>query len=416
MNTLIKAALLTSALTLAGNALADCTSDSSPAQVRKAYTNAQNFERAGKKREALFNYFRAQDYICEDNPVERDAAQRAAVLARELAPKAEAQGNLQEAFDLYEAGGLYAAADRALIALLRKQPDDISLFERARQTFSYRALEAFAANNALRIEVTGPYRFDAKLLTEVMAMPAQGVARDLAKETSAFNEQYLQDLVAVVQSQPANPLDMAGWQRAQAAQQYFAGKWQRDPVKESLDVLEHARAWTVHVPDAAAEERLHQQRRQRLTERAELLTQRYSGAPQLLESAKDYYGRQNLERPALEVLLARIHTQALTQATIAEQAGSLTLAAAYYDVAEQPAKAQGARDRVAQLAQAQMAPAIDQAKAQAEQMRAAYSDPKKIEAMRNQALEAQRSLKEAQAKQAGSNASRADDLEKELGL
>ncbi len=416
MNTLIKAALLTSALTLAGNALADCTSDSSPAEVRKAYANAQDFERAGKKREALFNYFHAQATLCEDNPVERDAARRAAALAHELGPKAEAQRNLQEAFDLYEAGGLYAAADRALIALLRTQPDDISLFERARQTFRYRELESFAANNAVRIAVAGPYRFDAKLLTEVLAMPAQGVARDLAKEAAAFNEQYLKDLVALVQSQPANPLDMAGWQRAQAAQQAFAGKWQRDPVKDSLDVLEHARAWTVHVPDAVAEERLHQQRRQRLTERAELLAQRYSGAPQLLESAKNYYGRQNLERPALDALLAKVHTQALTQATTAEQAGALNLAAAYYEVADQPAKSQAARDRMAQFAQAQMAPAMEQAKAQAEQLRAAYSDPQKVEAMRNRALEAQRSLREAQASQSGSNASRADDLEKDLGL
>jgi hypothetical protein len=63
-----------------------------------------------------------------------------------------------------------------------------------------------------------------------------------------------------------------------------------------------------------------------------------------------------------------------------------------------------------------MQPQIDSAQQQAAQMQREFSDPAKVEAMRQQALAMQKRLQEQQKTQAKTNARKADDLEKELGL
>ena len=79
-------------------------------------------------------------------------------------------------------------------------------------------------------------------------------------------------------------------------------------------------------------------------------------------------------------------------------------------------KARASQELSQQAAMSKMQPSIDQMRKQAEEMQKAYSDPAKVEAMRQQALAAQKAIKaqqQANAKNAGKSA---DDLEKELGL
>lgn len=409
-------AVVTSLLWAAGApALADCAADSTVADVRKAYARGQSLEQAGQRTQALSAYVAAQDYTCDANPVEADAARHAATLGKLLGSEAEAKGNLLEAFELYNAGGHFQAADRMLIGALRAAGDDVALFTKAREVFRYRNLPAFVVNNKVRIAATAPYQFDTKLLAEVTALPAQAANRALQAEAQAFNEQYLRDRVQLIQSTPTNPLDMAGWQRAQAAQQAFAQKWATDPIEASLKALDRARVWTVNVDDAAVRSQLERARFTRLEERAVLLHKQYAGAPALLERASEYYGAQNLERDAFEAKLVPVKAQARTQGAAAEQAGRLALAAEYFELAGDAARAQAVRDRGTQQVQQQMAPSIEQAQKQAEDMRRAFSDPAKIEAMQKRAQEAQRSLKQNRPT-AAQNAASVAELEKELGL
>jgi hypothetical protein len=409
-------AVVTSLMWMAGApAFADCAADSTVADVRKAYARGQSLEQAGQRAQALSAYVAAQDYTCEANPVETDAARRGAVLGKLLGSEAEANGKLLEAFELYDAGGHYQAADRMLVGALRASGDDIALYTKARQVFQYRNLPAFVVNNKVRLAATAPYQFDAKLLADVVALPAQAATRALQAEAQVFNEQYLRDRVQLIEATPTNPLDMAGWQRAQEAQQAFARKWATDPIEASLKALDRARMWTANVDDASTRSQLERSRLARLDERAALLHKQYAGAPASLERASDYYGAQSLERAAFEAKLVPVKAQARTQGAAAEQAGRLALAAQYYELAGDEARAQAVRNRGTQQVQKQMAPSIEQAQKQAEEMRRAFSDPAKVEAMRKRAQEAQRSIQQNRPT-AAQNAASVAELEKELGL
>ena len=63
-----------------------------------------------------------------------------------------------------------------------------------------------------------------------------------------------------------------------------------------------------------------------------------------------------------------------------------------------------------------MQPSIDAAQRHAEELKKEYSDPAKVQAMREQAEAMRKSMQQQQQSNAKSNAKRADDLESELGL
>ena len=70
-------AVITSLMWMAGTpAFADCAADSTVADVRKAYARGQSLEQAGQRAQALSAYVAAQDYTCDANPVEADAARQ----------------------------------------------------------------------------------------------------------------------------------------------------------------------------------------------------------------------------------------------------------------------------------------------------------------------------------------------------
>ncbi|MFL6575789.1 MAG: hypothetical protein ACJ8MR_04190 [Povalibacter sp.] len=401
--------------------LADCAADSTVAQTKQRYVKAQQLESAGNLEAAFGAYVGAQDYTCEPNPVEAAAAQRAAALASKLGAVAEKSGNFEKAFHIYNDGGQYAAADRALMAWVRANPDDPSVFKTAREAFDYRSLPAFAANNKVRLGVTGAYQPDSKNIAEVLAMPEKGAERAFRNEVSLFNEDFLRAYVQRIQARPDDATDMAAVQAYASAQQAFAQKWSKftteAPLKGSLRALELVQTWATATNDRTLGEKIEAQRNQRLQQRATTLVKNYSGAPDLLEAAIDYQMAVRSENDAgKQTQVAAIKTQAGQLGDAANAKQRYELAVEYYDLADQDAKAQATRDTQQKLAMAKMQPQMDQAQKYADQLKKEYSDPAKVQAMREQALAMQKSLQEQQKANAKTNAKKADDLEKELGL
>jgi hypothetical protein len=397
-------------------ALADCAADATVADTRAAYNKGLQLEREGKLPGAFLSYVAAQEYTCEANPVEADAARRAAALAATLGADQEKKGYFEKAFDIYDNGGRYADADRALMALVRANPDSTYVFGKARSALEYRALPAFNSNNKVRLAVTGAYHPDPKNLAEVLAMPAKGAERAFQKEAAAFNEEYLRELVQVTQSTPDDPTDFEAMQAAQARFTAFAQKWRNDPLKASRDALSLAHSWGAAGADKGVTDKIEAQRKQVLEQRVATLLGKYSGAPKLIEAAIDYQLAVNQDHTVNEQRIAAIKAQADRLGHEAEKKQRLMLASEYYSVAGQSAKAQAARDRQQQLAMARMQPAMDAMQKHAEELQKQFSDPEKVKAMQAQAEAMKKSLEQQQQANAKTNAKRADDLEKELGM
>jgi hypothetical protein len=383
---------------------------------KRAYERAQALDKEGKHEEALHAYKAAQGYACEPhNPYEAEAAKRAAPIGLQLGSAAEERGEFKKAYELYEAGGHYAAADRALVAYARQNPDSPSVFSEVLTVLEHHALPAHLANNSAAVAVTGPYKPDPALVAEVQAMPAKGAERAFQKEAAAFNEQYLREYVQLIQSQPSDPTDFAAMQAAAATHQRFAQKWRQDPLKQSRDALSLVHSWSVATRDDSLRNKLDAQRKERAEQRAAVLTQKYSGAPKLLEAAMDYYYAA-ADHEAAQATVAKVKAQAERLGDEANAKDRHALAAEYYSVAGNDAKAQAARDAQQRLAMAKMQPSIDAAQQQAEAMKKQFEDPAKVQAMREQAEAMRRSLQQQQQQNAKSAAQRADELESELGL
>jgi hypothetical protein len=411
------AALLVGTLLLTSYAHADCAGDTL-ADKKRSYERAQAAERAGKKEDALRSYQAAEGYACEpNNPYEDDAAKRAAPLGLELGAAAEKKGDLQRAFDLYEAGGHFVSADRVFMMMTRAEQDEPGTYQRALEHYRNRE-GAFVANNAAALKAVPGYKLDPKYMAEVQAMPAKGVEHALERERNAWNEQFLREYVQLIQSRPDDALDVEAMQRFGAAQQAFAQKWRdADPLKTSRSALQSVKMWGM----TGSDENHHkatQARFVQLTEqRATSLRTKFFGAPKLLDDAMDYYRTVNTEDPAsLEGQLRAIRSQALQLANQANDKQRYMLASEYYDVAGEDTKADAARAKQQQLAMQRMQPSIDAARKQAEELQKQFGDPAQVAAMRQQAEAARKSLQQQQQQAQKQNKRSADDLEKELGL
>lgn len=400
---------------IALQAHADCAG-ASVTDVKRRYANAQQLDRAGKMREALGAYAAAQEYTCEANPVASAAAQRGAEIALPLGQAAEKNNDHEAAFVIYEDGGLYAASDRALMALVRANPDKPGVFTRAREVLEYRGSEAFQSNNKLQLGITGAYKSDPKNLDEVRRMPTVGVERAFSAEMKAWNEQYLRELADQIQTRPEDVTDMAAVQRFTATQTAFAQKWPNDLLKESRDALSLATAWSYAANDAALTKKVETLRMQRLEMRVNTLTKSFHRAPSLLDAAIDYQMMQAIDDAAKEGKRKAIRQQAAQLGDQAQAQRRYLLATDYYRVADLDDKASAAQELAQQAAMSKMQPSIDQMRKQAEDMQKAYSDPAKVKAMQQQALEAQKAIKAQQQANAKSSGKSADELEKELGL
>jgi hypothetical protein len=408
MNKLLAIAA-TCALALAAidAARASCAADSTLPEVRKAYANGQAHERAGRNEEALRSYLAAQAYICEPNPVEADAAARAAAVARPLAETAEKKGDVERAYSAYESGGHYAQADRIMLGMLRAQPDSPVAYDRANDHFRQRTETWFPVNNKARIAAAGAYRLDAKIQQEIAAWPAKACERALGREAQAFSEDFLRDTVKLYQARPQDLADFAGLESLQTEGAAFHQKWPTDRVADSHELLELALAWAGRIADATARGQLIARVRGVVGQRALTLVQKYFSAPKLLESAIAYYAELD-EKSKIE----DIRTRAAQLAAEAEKRNALLTAKDYYAVAGNEAKEKEVQARAEANARQKMQPTMDAMQRSAEEMRKAYSDPARVEEMKRQAEEMKRAMQKQQA-QGGKSA---EDLEKELGM
>jgi hypothetical protein len=371
--------------------LADCAADATVAEVRAAYDRGQQREKSGDARGALSAYVEAQQYTCDTNPVDAEAARRAARLAMPLANDARLRGDLAEAFELYEMGGHFAIADGALIAWITAQPDDPALHARARQHFSYRTQAAFAQNEALRILAAGAYKPDPRHIAAVNAMPARGVERALADEAAAFDEQYLAAYQALIRSRPANSTDIAALQQFTARAQAFQARHPGDALRRSLQALQRAQAWE-RESDPKLAAALGKLRADRAASRAIQLTGKYADTPALLERALDYLGHGVSDSTLREPGMMRVRQQAEALGDSAASRQSFDLAIEYYGIARADAKSDRMRSQRQALAQQQMQPAIAAMQRDAQALMAQFSDPQKVAEMKRQAQEIQRAL------------------------
>ena len=402
----------------AGPALADCPLTTTIKDVTSAYAKGESLEKAGKQREALFAYVHAQEETCDPNPVAARAAKRAAALAMPLAQAAQERGDHQAAFDLFEAGGYFAQADREFIAILRANPDDPSLFERARLHFNTRGQAWFAESNRHRLAVTGPYKVDPALLAEVKAAVTVGVDRALQRETTAFDEAYLSEHVRIAQATPDDPTDFTAAQRLNDRYKALFAKWPGDLMAEAIAAIDLVRRWSSVAVDPAQSEVIEARRAKRIEERVSILTQRYSGAPKLLGLAIDYAGRLP-DSGAADARVRAVKAQAVKLGEAAEKAQRLPLAAEYYSVAEARDRQQAVSAKLQARMQAKLAPAMEKAKRDAEALQRDLSDPARIEEMRRQAEAAQRAIAQSRAdaeKNREARKKRTDELEEDLGL
>jgi len=411
------AALLIGALFSVSTAFADCPGPFLR-DVKRAYENGKAADSKGKKEDALFFYHGAQGSVCEGaNPYEVDAAKRAAPLALELGSAAEKRGDFDKARELFEAGGQYAAADRAFMQTLRAKPYEPGSYSSGKGHFNTRKEGWFVENNAVLIKAAGPYAPDPKLIAEVDAMPAKGIDHYFKTEAANFNEDFLRDYVQIAQSRPDDATDAAALQRMISAQQAFLNKWKRDDfLKTSRDALDTLRTWANVVEDKALSANVSAKVALISEQHATTLRQKYFGSPQLLSDAMDYYRLPVSDNSLVENKLGAVRAQAMKLGDEANAKNRYELAGAYYQVADADDKADAVRERGRQVAMKKMQPSIDQMRKQADAMAKEYSDPAKIAEMQKQAQAAQ---KAAQAQQAGAKAANqkgAADLEKELGL
>jgi hypothetical protein len=371
--------------------VADCAAEATVADVREAYARGQQREQAGDARGALGAYVSAQQYTCDINPVDADAARRAARLALPLAAAAKARGDHAGAFEILEMGGHFAAADGALLAWIAAQPDDLALYARARQHFSYRALPAFQENEELRLSLLGAYKVDPRHLALVKAMPVRGVERALADEAAAFDEQYLNGYQELIRSRPENTTDIAALQQFTVHAQAFHARHGRDALRESLQALQRAQAWEREAdPKVAAG--LGKYRVERAASRAALLTEKFADTPALLERALDYLAHGTGDTAARESALVRVRQQAEALGDGAAAKQSFQLAIEFYGIARADAKADRLQAQRQVLAQQQMQPSIAAMQRDATALMAQFADPQKVAEMKRQALEAQRAL------------------------
>jgi hypothetical protein len=411
------AALLLGALLSAGTAFADCPGPF-VRDMKRAYDNAKASESLGKREDALFFYHGAQGSVCENNnPYEADAAKRAAPLGLELGAAAEKRGDFDKARQLYEAGGHFAAADRAFMQSIRPKALEPGAYKSGKDHFYNRTETWFAQNNAAALKVTGAYRPDPKLIAEVDAMPAKGIASAIQNEAANFNEELLRDYVQVAQAQPDDPTDANALQRMISAQQAFTQKWKSNgSVKTSQEALQTLRTWSITVEDKNLAATVAAKVAQISEQRATTLRQKYFGAPQFLRDAMDYYFLPASDNSTVEPKVAVVRAQALKLGDEANAKNRYGLAGAYYDVADADDKAEAVRERGRQAAMKKMQPSIDQMRKQADAVAKEFGDPAKVAEMQRQGEVARKAMQEQQAGAKANNRKGAADLEKELGL
>ncbi|MCE3251137.1 MAG: hypothetical protein K0Q67_147 [Cellvibrio sp.] len=412
----------TLALTLMVQAsLADCVADLSTADARKIYQEATQLEAAGKLWDALLKYDTAQGYVCDDggNPVAKQALDKAITLGSQQGKLEEQKGNFYKdgkpagAFQWYERGAQFVAADRALIAALKKDPANIQVSAFAQEHFKVRGEDYFAANNKSAVAASGGYQLDKSYDTYVRSLPPTNIDRLLASYQTILPDSYLQAFAQLAQQKDVlQPGDIAGTMNIQQQATLFYQQWKTDRIDDIRNAFDEAHSWTQQVRDYKEAEKLREKIAQARLAHADRMMKNYSGTLAFLESAIEFYNQYDKE-PQLKTA----QQKAAAYADQAMAAGQYERSSQFYSLIGDHDKEQQARNRLDaqndQLARDAQAGSA----AQLAEMQKMYSDPKKIQELQKQAQEMQKQM-EAQQKNSKSETyqKESDELEEELGL
>lgn len=406
---------------IAHTSLADCVADINAAEARKIYQEATQLEAAGKLWDALLKYDTAQGYVCDDggNPVAKQALSKAIALGSQQGKLEEQKGNLYKdgkpvgAFQWYEKGAQFAAADRVLVAALKKDPSNRQVSAVAQEHFKVRSEHYFAANNKSAIAASGGYQLDKNYDTYVRSLPPTNIERLLNSYQTSLPDTYLQALVKLEQQKDAlQPGDIAGVMNIQQASTQFQQQWKTDRIEDIETAFDEAHSWTQQIRDYKEADVQRAKIDQARLAHADRIAKSYAGTAKLAESALQFYRQQDKDTQ-IKNLEQKIRTYA-DQAMAAKQ---YQRASDFYSLIGDSEKEQQARTKLdeqqEQLAQdAQMGSA-----AQIAEMQKMYSDPKKIQELQKQAQEMQKQMEEQRKKGASAEYQQETDaLEDELGL
>jgi hypothetical protein len=406
---------------IAHTSLADCVADINAADARRIYQEATQLETAGKLWDAFLKYDAARGYVCDDggNPMAKQALDKAIALGSQQGKLEEQKGNFYKdgkpvgAFQWYEKGSQYSAADRALIAALKKDPRNIQISAVAQEHFKVRGEDYFAANNKAAIAASGGYQLDKNYDTYVRSLPPTNIERLLASYQTLLPDAYLQAFTKLGQLKDAlKPGDVAGMINIQQQATSFQQQWKTDRIDDARKAFDEAHSWTQQIRDYKEAEQLVDKIAQARLAHADRMLKNYPGTVEFMESAIGFYTQYDKTSQ-----LNAAKQKAASYADQAMAAGQYERASKFYSLIGDDDKEQQARtkldaqtDQLAQDAQAGSA-------AQLAEMQKVYSDPKKIQELQKQAQEMQKQMLEQQ-KNSNSEAYQKefDELEEELGL
>lgn len=401
--------------------LADCTGDLSAADARKVYQDATQLEAAGKLWDALLKYDTAQGYVCDDggNPVAKQALDKAIALGRQQGKMEEQKGNFYNhgkpvgAFQWYERGTQFAAADRTLITALKKAPTNIQVSAVAQEHFKVRGEAYFVANNKSAVAASGGYQLDKIYDTYVRSLPPANIDRLLTSYNTLLPDTYLQAFAKLEQQKNAlKPGDIAGIMNIQQQATSFQQQWKTDRIEDISKAFDEAQSWTQQVRDYKEAEQLREKIAQARLAHADRMMKNYSSTVKFLESATEFYNQYEKEAQ-----FKAAKQKAAGYADQAMAAGQYDRASRFYSLIGDNEKEQQARDKLDaqtdQLAQDAQAGSA----AQLAEMQKMYSDPKKNQELQKQAQEMQKQMAEQQKNSKSETYQKeSDELEEELGL
>ncbi len=420
MKRLLSASFLSFAI-FTPSGFADCVADLSVADAKKAYLEGTNLEAQGQYWDAINKYDIAQGYVCEDggNPIAKQALTKAIALGSKQGKLEEQKGNLFKdgklagAFQYYEKGAQFAAADKVLIAALKKAPTNIQLSAFAQEHFKVRAQDYFASNNNMAIEASGGYKLDPSFDPYVVSLPPTNIERLLNSYQTLLPDTYLQALAKLEQQNDAiKPGDFMGAMSVQQASTQFQQQWKSDRIEDIRKAFDEAHSWTQQIRDYKESDLLRAKIDKARLAHADRLANSYSSTVKLLESAMEFYRQQDKEAQikALEQKARNYADQAMA-ATQYQRASNLYSLIGDYDKEEQArAKLDAQGEQLAKDAQMGSA-------AQIAEMQKMYSDPQKIQELQKQAQEMQKQMEAQQQKgKSAEYQKETDELEDELGL
>ncbi|WP_049629019.1 hypothetical protein [Cellvibrio sp. pealriver] len=400
---------------------ADCVADLSVTDAQQAYQQGMNLEAQGQLWDAINKYDVAQGYVCEDggNPVAKQALTKAIALGSKQGKLEEQKGNLFKdgkpagAFQWYEKGSHFAAADKVLVAALKKAPTNMQLSAFAQEHFKVRAQDYFKANNKTAISMTGGYTLDPTFDPYVVSLPPTNIERLLNSYSTLLPDAYLQAFAKLEQQKDAiKPGDMMGAMSLQQASTQFQQQWKTDRVEDIRKAFDEAHSWTQQIRDYKEADVWRAKIDQARLAHADRISKSYSGTVKLVESALEFYRQLDKEEQisALEKKARNYADQAMAAAQYQRASDFYSLIGDYDKEEQARAKIEAQRDQMAKDAEMGSA-------AQIAEMQKMYSDPEKIQQLQKQAQEMQKQLEEQRKKGASAEYQKeTDELEDELGL